>query len=130
MQAHAGDLRAEIANDWESLFGRRIPRTPDARAPHEADAAALDARVHELVRDWRAGPLTEPTGALLAYVEKLTRSAASCTAADVQMLREAGWSDRAVHDAVQVAAYFNYINRVADALGVPPEPDLPTWGAP
>ncbi len=44
--------------------------------------------------------------------------------ADVQDLRKAGWNDRAVHDATQVVAYFNYINRVAEGLGVDPEPDL------
>lgn len=43
---------------------------------------------------------------------------------EVHRLREAGWSDRAVHDATQVVAYFNYINRIADGLGVDPEADL------
>ncbi len=38
-------------------------------------------------------------------------------------LREAGLSDRAIHDAAQVTAYFNYINRIADGLGVDPEPE-------
>ena len=42
-------------------------------------------------------------------------------AEDVLSLREAGWNDRAIHDAAQVVAYFNYINRVADGLGVDPE---------
>ena len=41
--------------------------------------------------------------------------------ADVRALRAVGWDDRAVHDAAQVVAYFNYINRVADGLGVDPE---------
>lgn len=36
---------------------------------------------------------------------------------DVQALREAGWTDEDIHDATQVIAYFNYINRIADALG-------------
>jgi alkylhydroperoxidase family enzyme len=43
---------------------------------------------------------------------------------DVRRLREAGWSDRAIHDAAQVIAYFNYINRVADGLGVDLEPEM------
>lgn len=43
-------------------------------------------------------------------------------AEDVEALREAGWSDRAVLDAAQVIAYFNYVNRLADGLGVDPEP--------
>ena len=41
--------------------------------------------------------------------------------ADVEALRAVGWDDRAVHDATQIVAYFNYINRVADGLGVDPE---------
>jgi alkylhydroperoxidase family enzyme len=47
------------------------------------------------------------------------------TAADLQALREAGWEDREIHDACQVVAYFNYINRIADGLGVDPEGWLP-----
>ena len=60
--------------------------------------------------------------ALLAYVEKLTRAPASCRRGDVDALRTAGATDLEIHATVQVAAYFNYINRVADALGVDPEP--------
>ena len=41
--------------------------------------------------------------------------------ADVEGLRGQGFTDEAIHDAVQVVSYFNYINRVADALGVDPE---------
>ncbi len=45
-------------------------------------------------------------------------------AINVQRVRDAGWDDRAIHDATQVVAFFNYINRVADGLGVDPEADL------
>ena len=51
------------------------------------------------------------------------------TAADVTALRQAGLHDVAIHDATQVAAYFNYINRVADALGVEPEDFIQPWGS-
>jgi alkylhydroperoxidase family enzyme len=51
----------------------------------------------------------------------VTRAPSECGAADVAALRGAGFDDRAIHDAVQVIAYFNYINRVADALGTDPE---------
>ena len=47
--------------------------------------------------------------------------------ADVRKLREAGFTDRGIHDAVQVVAYFNYINRVADALGVEQEEFVKAW---
>jgi len=46
-------------------------------------------------------------------------------AADLEPLRAAGLDDRAIHDAVQAVSYFNYINRVADALGVDLEPEMP-----
>ena len=41
----------------------------------------------------------------------------------MEALRAAGWEDRAIHDACQVVAYFNYVNRIADGLGVDPEPE-------
>lgn len=43
------------------------------------------------------------------------------TGADIIGLQQSGFSDRAIHDAVQVIAYFSYINRIADALGVEAE---------
>ena len=43
--------------------------------------------------------------------------------ADVTRLRGESWSDAAIHDAIQVVSYFNYINRIAEAVGVEDEPD-------
>ena len=43
---------------------------------------------------------------------------------DVETLRGHGFDDRAIHDIVQVVAYFNYLNRVADGLGVDLEPEM------
>jgi alkylhydroperoxidase family enzyme len=40
-------------------------------------------------------------------------------------LRAHGWDDAAIHDAIQVIAYFNYINRIAEGIGVEPEPEWP-----
>lgn len=47
------------------------------------------------------------------------------SARDLTELRRHGFDDRAIHDATQVVAYFNYINRIADALHVDLEPDMP-----
>ena len=56
--------------------------------------------------------------AMLDYASKLTRAPATVTATDVQTLRENGFSDAAVLDICQVVAYYNYVNRLADGLGV------------
>jgi alkylhydroperoxidase family enzyme len=53
----------------------------------------------------------------------VTREPASPTPEDVQRLRGTGLTDAAIHDAIQVIAYFNYINRIADAVGVEDESD-------
>jgi alkylhydroperoxidase family enzyme len=61
---------------------------------------------------------------------KLTATPQAIGAADLAPLRAQGLADTDIHDLVQVAAYFNYITRIADALGTEPEPDMgppPTW---
>ena len=54
---------------------------------------------------------------------KLTVTPAAIVRDDVDALRAHGWDDAAVHDAIQVVAYFNYINRVAEGVGTDPEPE-------
>ena len=54
---------------------------------------------------------------------RLTHQPASVGEEDVRKLRDEGWSDSAIHDAIQVVSFFNYINRVADAVGIEDEPD-------
>lgn len=66
--------------------------------------------------------------ALCAYAEKVTLHPHEMGAADIEALRTAGLDDRAIHDATQVIAYFNYINRVADSLGVELETFVKPWG--
>lgn len=51
------------------------------------------------------------------------------TQSDVEELRRAGFDDLAIHDAIQVTSYFNYINRVADAVHVDPEPEMDPYPA-
>jgi alkylhydroperoxidase family enzyme len=52
------------------------------------------------------------------------------TDADIATLRDHGFDDRAIHDATQVIAYFNYINRIADALDVDMEEFVQPWEQP
>ena len=89
--------------------------------------------MHQIASDWRQAELTAVDAALCRYAEKLTRTPQAMTAADIELLRAAGLTDRAIHDAVQVISYFNYINRVADGLGIDPETSIRPWeqsGAP
>ena len=55
---------------------------------------------------------------MLDYVLKLTRDPGGMKADDADVLREAGFDDRAILDICQIASYFNYVNRLADGLGV------------
>lgn len=61
---------------------------------------------------------------MLNYAARLTQEPGSGSAAAIEELRKHGYSDRAIHDIVQVIAYFNYINRIADGLGVDLEPGM------
>lgn len=92
------------------------------------DSAQADALVHAVARDWRSAPLTPADRALCAFATKLTHHPAEMTPGDLDALRSHGLDDRAIHDATQVIAYFYYINRVADALGVEPEEFIQPWG--
>lgn len=86
--------------------------------------------MHAVAKDWRTAPLSPADRALCELAEKLTHRQHQLTAADLDVLRGHGFDDRAIHDAVQVIAYFNYITRVADALGVEDEDFIRPWGRP
>jgi alkylhydroperoxidase family enzyme len=55
----------------------------------------------------------------MVYVELVTKDAARTTHADVQKLRDAGWKEDQIAEAVYITALFAFFNRVADAFGVP-----------
>jgi len=61
---------------------------------------------------------------MLEFVEKATLRSDEMTPADLARLREHGFSEEDILDIVHIMAYFNYINRVADSLGVDAEPDF------
>ncbi len=75
-------------------------------------------------RDFRQAPLSPRQHALAEFAEKVTRAPADTRKEDLEALRAQGLSDRDILDAVEIIAYFNYINRVADALGIDPEPEM------
>ena len=71
--------------------------------------------------------MSDPDKTLCRYAEKLTAEPASMTEGDIGLLRDSGFGDHAIHDAAQVIAYFNYINRIADGLGIDPEESVHEW---
>ena len=81
-----------------------------------------DALVTILQTDPLQAPLPSRERVLLLYAARLTREPASVGREDLDALRAEGWDDRAILDLNQVVAYFNYVNRIADGLGVRLEP--------
>jgi uncharacterized peroxidase-related enzyme len=79
----------------------------------------LDEELVNAIReDYRKAPIAEADKVMLGYVEKLTRDATEIARADHERLRAAGFDDRGILQITLIASWFNYINRVADALGV------------
>ena len=74
--------------------------------------------VEALQDDYTKAPLTPEERAMLDYVWQLTKDATRITPADHARLSAAGFDDRARLQITLIASWFNYINRVADALGV------------
>lgn len=71
-----------------------------------------------LRKDYRTAPITEQDRVMLDYVVKITKDATRCSPADHDALRAVGFDDRGILQITLIASWFNYINRVADALGV------------
>ncbi len=74
--------------------------------------------VAALEKDYTKAPITAQERVMLDYVVKLTKDATKVWKDDIEGLRKAGFEDRAILQITLIASWFNYINRVADALGV------------
>ena len=68
--------------------------------------------------DYTKAPLSDQDRGMLDYVVKLTKDATKCSPDDHARLRSVGFDDRGILQITLIASWFNYINRVADALGV------------
>jgi len=101
VDAHGDDLRAEVARQGE------------------ADGEALVAAVKT---DYTTAPLTPADRRMLDFAIKLTQTPRAMTQDDIAGLRAAGFSDRAIHDVVQITGLFAYYNRLSDGLGIELEP--------
>ncbi len=77
-----------------------------------------DALVQAIREDYTQAPITDQERVMIDYVVKLTKDATKVSPQDHQRLRGAGFDDRAILQITLIASWFNYINRVADSLGV------------
>jgi uncharacterized peroxidase-related enzyme len=76
------------------------------------------ALVEALEKDYTTAPISPQDRVMLDYVVKLTKDATKVWKDDHDRLRAAGFDDKAILQITLIASWFNYINRVADALGV------------
>lgn len=74
--------------------------------------------VAALEADYRTAPISDQERVMLDYVVQITRDATRISPADHDRLRSVGFDDRGILQITLIASWFNYINRVADALGV------------
>ncbi|HEY7124810.1 MAG TPA: hypothetical protein VH540_12720 [Ktedonobacterales bacterium] len=77
------------------------------------------------MEDYRQVALEPKVRRLLDFAVQVTLDVHAVSPATLDTLREAGWEDAAILEAVEIIGFFNYYNRMADALGVEPEPE---WG--
>ena len=74
--------------------------------------------VGALEADYKTAPISEQESVMLDYVVQVTRDATRISPADHERLRSVGFDDKGILQITLIASWFNYINRVADALGV------------
>jgi len=77
-----------------------------------------DKLVDDLTADYRHAEISSSDRAMLDYAVKLTLEPATIKQADIEILRQAEFSDAAILDICQVTGYYAFVNRLADGLGV------------
>lgn len=71
-----------------------------------------------VLANYRTAPISDAEKALFAFIEKVNRNSPAIRADDTERVRQAGWTDEAIYDAINVCALFNFYNRWIDAAGV------------
>ena len=74
--------------------------------------------VQAVLHDYRTSPLDASHKALFAFIEKMNRQSNLIGPTDIDTLRDAGWTEEAIYDAITVCALFRFYNAWIDATGV------------
>ena len=82
------------------------------------ESAEQERLLEALCTDVRRAELAPADEAMLSYALKLTRAPGRITREDVELLRARGFDDRAIHDICAIVAYYAFVNRIAEGLGV------------
>ena len=86
------------------------------------------ALADQIAADYRTAPLAPRQRAMLDWAAKVTSASGECAEADLESLREAGWSDEDIMDMTETAAMFNFTNRLANSLGWMPNSEYDELG--
>lgn len=105
--------------------GAELRQALAATLQQATEAEVLGDRI---TLDYRRAGLSERTTAMLDYAVKITRNPVECSEADVERLRELGFSDQAIFDIAEVTAMFNFTNRLASATGMLPNREYHSLG--
>jgi len=122
--AHQADLRAEVERERGAGGGAGRAAAAATAGPSAGAAAEAETFAADIAAQGSEGAPDDRLRALLQFAERLALDPGGFEERHLQPLREAGLDDRAIHDAAQVVAYFSYINRIADGLGVDLEPGM------
>ncbi len=120
---------SELSKAEREIIAAHVSRINGCQFCVEAHRATLIALgVHEVtVATLEMGPniegVSEQLKDLLVFSEKLTRTPAEITIADIDALKKAGISEQTIEDTVNVVSLFNYVNRLVDAFGVQGSPE-------
>jgi uncharacterized peroxidase-related enzyme len=92
--------------------------------------SAIEAEIlgDRITLDYRRAGLNERTTAMLDYAVKITNTPVECSEADVERLRQLGFSDQSIFDIAEVTAMFNFTNRLASATGMLPNREYHSLG--
>ncbi len=96
----------------------------ESHEPDLLDEIQDQETVLKIQEDYRQVTFDQPTRQLLDYAVKLTLDIHNMSKADIEALQTVGFSDETILDAVHLISYFNFVNRVLDALGAEPEPGM------
>ena len=119
--SHAGFLRTEGEIPKASIVALVRKLSTSVRAPLAPDDDVITVAMQDLAAfftETTADPFDAGDRAILQFLPRVVLAPRGCTREDLDGLRRAGFDERALHDIVQVACCFSYMNRLADSLGV------------